>query len=505
MLPAAPEETHYLRVMTLTAAQLLLSRPHRRKHCGAPNVEGEECMIDRRRVLVGAAAVFSTMPAILRANERCPSFLFIMADDMGWADIGCYGRDDVATPHLDALAGDGMKFNHAYSNSPICSPTRVGLITGRYQYRVRVGLDEPLGRNPVGLEPGTSTFPRQLKDAGYQTSLVGKWHMGMEERNSPLRHGYDRFWGIRGGGVDYFTHDIRLGSGGASATGATADLWDGDTRVETTGYFTDVLGDRAAREIVRMSRDSRPFLLSLHFTAPHWPWEAPGDEEAARNLANAMHFDGGNIATYRRMIESLDRNVGRVLAALKASGRADDTVVVFTSDNGGERFAKNWPFNGMKGEVLEGGIRTPLLVRWPGRVPRGTTSEQMAISMDWVPTFLEAAGVSADARAPTDGISLMPALRESRAVERDLYWRFKANSQAALRRGPWKYLRINSTEYLFDVVADPQERGNLRNRYPDRFASLKADWDRWNSGMLPYTDDTTSWSNKEQKTLVDRY
>ena len=459
-------------------------------------------MVDRRKVLLGAAATLSLGPTILRAAERRPSFLFIMADDMGWADLGCYGRDDVATPNLDALARDGMKFHHAYANSPVCSPTRVGLITGRYQYRLRVGLDEPLGGDKIGLEPGTPTLPLQLRQAGYQTSLIGKWHLGMQDRNSPLRHGYDHFWGIRSGGVDYFKHDSRRAD---PKSPSVPDLWDGDTPVQVNGYLTDLIGDRASREIVRMSRETKPFMLSLHFTAPHWPWEAPGDAETSRSLSSAMHFDGGNIATYRKMIESLDQNVGRVLAALKASGRADDTIVVFTSDNGGERFAKTWPFNGMKGEVLEGGIRTPLLVRWPGRVARGVTSEQVAISMDWTPTFLDAAGVPMGSRAPTDGISLMSALRESRVVERDLFWRYKANSQAALRRGPWKFLRINDTEYLFDVVADPQERGNLREREPERFATLKAAWERWNGGMLAYTDDSVSWNNKTLKTLPDRY
>jgi arylsulfatase A-like enzyme len=462
-------------------------------------------MIDRRRVLLGAAATLSLAPAVVRASERRPNFLFIMADDMGWADIGCYGRDDVSTPAVDALAREGMKFEHAYSNSPICSPTRVGLITGQYQYRFRLGLDEPLADRNVGLEPGTPTLPLQLKKAGYQTTLIGKWHLGTQDRHSPLRHGYDRFWGIRGGGVDYFTHDIRRNASGDEATEAIRDLWDDDVQVEATGYLTDLLGDRAARELVRMSRDPRPFLLSLHFTAPHWPWEGPGDEELARKLKNALHFDGGNIATYRSMIEALDRAVARVLAALQASGRAEDTIVVFTSDNGGERFAKTWPFNGMKGEVLEGGIRTPLIVRWPGRVPRGAVSQQVTISMDWVPTFLEAAGVPESERAPTDGMSLMPALLDSRVVERDLYWRFKANDQAAARSGRWKYLRINGSEYLFDIVADPQERGNLREHHPKRFDSLKANWEGWNASMLPYPESSPSWDNKARRTLVDRY
>jgi arylsulfatase A-like enzyme len=455
---------------------------------------------------MGAAAALSLLPhAVARAAERRPNFLFIMADDMGWADVGCYGRDDVATPNIDALAREGMKFHHAYSNSPVCSPTRVGLITGRYPYRLRIGLDEPLGDGDVGLDPDTSTLPMQLKAAGYQTSLVGKWHLGMRDQHSPLRHGYDRFWGIRGGGVDYFTHDIRRTDSTNRADRAIRDLWDGDVPIEATGYLTNLIGDRGAREVTRLSSDPRPFLLSLHFTAPHWPWEAPGDESIARKLTNGMHFDGGNIDTYRRMIESLDENVGHVLAALRAGGRASDTIVVFTSDNGGERFAKSWPFNGMKGELLEGGIRTPLLVRWPGRIPRGKTSEQLAMSMDWVPTFLDAADVKPAEPASTDGISLLPALLESRLVERDLYWRFKANAQAALRRGQWKYLSINGTEYLFDVVADPQERGNLLTHHPERFAALKADWERWNAGMLPYPEGSNSWSNKTLRTLPDRY
>lgn len=464
-------------------------------------------MLDRRTLLKSAAAASaaSLVPAWSRAAAPRPSFLFIMADDLGWADVGCYGRDDVATPAIDSLARDGMKFAHGYSNSPICSPTRVALITGRYQYRLRLGLDEPVGANKLGLDPGTATLPLQLKKAGYQTSLIGKWHLGMADANSPLRHGYDRFWGLRGGGVDYFTHDVRRAASGESPSEAVRDLWDGDTAVAANGYLTDLLGDRATREITRMSKDSRPFMLSLHFTAPHWPWEGPGDEKVAHDLTNAFHSDGGSIATYRSMVESLDRNIGRVLAALQQSGRADDTIVVFTSDNGGERFAKTWPFNGMKGEVLEGGIRTPLLVRWPGRIARGSTSDQIAISMDWVPTFLEAAGVAAHDRAPTDGISLLPPLLESRTVERDLYWRFKANEQAALRRGQWKYLRIKGTEYLFDVIADPQERGNLRTRHAERFSAMKADWQRWNETMLPYPADATSWDNKALKTLPDRY
>jgi arylsulfatase A-like enzyme len=176
--------------------------------------------------------------------------------------------------------------------------------------------------------------------------------------------------------------------------------------------------------------------------------------------------------------------------------------VVFTSDNGGERFSKTWPFNGIKGEVLEGGIRVPLLVRWPSRIKAGSESSQVAISMDWMPTFLAAAGAPAVA---TDGISLLPALLEGRAADRDLFWRFKAHDQAALRRGRWKYLRIAGAEYLIDVVADPQERANLKTHDVPRFEAMKKSWADWSATMLPYPADSPSWNNKAARSLPDRY
>ena len=363
----------------------------------------------------------------------------------------------------------------------------------------------PPAASTSASSPARPTLPAQLRAAGYQTSLIGKWHLGSVDRYSPLKNGYDHFWGLRGGGIDYFTHDVRRAGVGTAPSVATPDLWDGDTKVEETGYLTDLMGDHASREIARMSRTPRPFFLSLHFTAPHWPWEGPEDSELAADVGNALHFDGGTIATYRRMVESLDANVGKVLAALTASGRADDTIVVFTSDNGGERFSKTWPFNGMKCEVLEGGIRVPLLVRWPGRIKAGSTSDQVAISMDFVPTLLGTAGVPLQTRAPTDGLDLMPALLEGRTSERDLYWRFKAHDQAALRSGKWKYLRIAGSEFLFDIVADPQERGNLKSHETARFAAMKRSWADWNATMLPYPPGSPSWDNKAQKSLPDRY
>jgi arylsulfatase A-like enzyme len=455
----------------------------------------------RREFLYAAAAASAAFTAVRAAErDRRPNFLVILADDMGWADVGCYGRTDVKTPAIDSLARDGMKFEHAYANSSVCTPTRVALATGRYQNRLPIGQEEPLGTAEVGLEPSEPSLAAQLRAAGYQTSLIGKWHMGALDRYSPLKHGYEHFWGLRGGGVDYFTHSLSTGPS------PKADIWDGDVRVDETGYMTDLIGRHAADEITRMAAAPAPFLLSLHFTAPHWPWEGPGDQAIPATLKETMHHDGGTIATYRKMLESLDANVAKVLTALQKSGKARDTLVLFTSDNGGERFAKSWPFNGMKGELLEGGIRVPLIARWPARIRPRTITQQTAISMDFLPTLLDAAGVTPDASRPPDGTSLLPAFADaSRVRDRELFWRYRAHGQAAVRRGQYKFLRIEGTEYLFDVVADPQERGNLKTHQPAVFDELKAAWENWNRQMLPYTPQNASWSNKTLKTLPDRY
>jgi arylsulfatase A-like enzyme len=206
------------------------------------------------------------------------------------------------------------------------------------------------------------------------------------------------------------------------------------------------------------------------------------------------------------MIESLDANIARVLTALQKSGNARNTLVMFMSDNGGERFAKTWPFIGMKGEVLEGGIRVPMIARWPARVRARTVTQQTAITMDVMPTLLEAAGITPEASRPLDGISLLPTFAAPLQVrDRDLFWRYNAHKQAAARRGQYKYLRIDDTEFLFDVVADPQERGNLKARQPAVFNDLKAAWEKWNAQMLPYTPQNATYSNKTSKKLADRY
>ena len=434
--------------------------------------------------MLGTAALAAAAPGLAHTPGRKPNILYIMADDLGYADLSCYGRRDYETPVLDALAGEGMMLTHAYANSAVCTATRVGLITGRYQYRLPVGLREPLGVEDIDLPPEHPTMPSLLRAAGYRTTLIGKWHLGSLPKFGPLKSGYDEFWGLYGGGVDYFRH----GFGGRS------DLWDGETRVEEAGYMTDLLTDRTLETLDKRKADGKPFFISLHFTAPHWPWEGNNEEgrsESDRLATNPgpgaggiQHYDGGTLATYAAMMKSMDDNIGSVLDKLAALGLDGDTIVVFTSDNGGERFSDTWPFTGKKTELLEGGLRIPAIVRWPGVVAPGSRSEAPIISMDWLPTFVAAGGGRVSPDVPSDGVDIAPALTGGTIPDRSLFWRYGFRQQRAHRLGRYKYLKINDNEFLFDVVADPLERGNLKDREPERFAAMKAAWEQWDAGML---------------------
>ena len=414
-----------------------------------------------------------------------PNIVFIMADDLGYADVGCYGRPELNTPNIDRIAARGARLTQGYANSAVCSATRVALITGRYQYRLPLGLEEPLaGKTDVGLPPEHPTLPSLLRAAGYATALVGKWHLGVPPNFGPQKSGYDRFYGIRSGAVDYYSHHTTRG---------THDLWEGDDHAHSEGYMTDLLGDRAVATVNEFATGGRPFFLSLHFNAPHWPWEAPGDRAESDRLrgSNLRHWDGGTQRIYYRMIEAMDLQIGRVLQALDAHGIAGDTIVIFTSDNGGERFSDTWPFTGIKTELLEGGLRVPTLICWPARIPAGQVNTQVAITMDWFPTLLEAAGTAPDAAYPPDGISLLPMLtRDSPTVPRTLFWRYKTNAQRAARDGDFKYLKIRDNTYLFNVADDPRERANVQDRRRDIADRLVAAWEAWNMQMLPEIPDS---------------
>jgi arylsulfatase A-like enzyme len=426
-----------------------------------------------------------------------PNIIFIVADDLGYADLGCYGGRDAefgkVSPVLDGLAAQGLKFSQGYSNSPVCSPTRFALMTARWQYRLRGAADEPInsksrGSAVLGLPPAHPTLPSLLKGAGYRTALIGKWHLGYPPHFSPLKSGYETFFGPMSGGVDYFTHCDSRG---------THDLWLGEAEHQQPGYLSDLITDRAVGWLGEVAQGSiaedRPFFLSLHYTAPHWPWETRDDEALAQQVKdNLFHLHGGNIHSYRRMIHHMDEGIGRVMAALRQAGVERDTLVVFTSDNGGERFSDNWPLVGGKMDLTEGGIRVPWIAHWPAAIAPGGVSAQHCLTMDWSATMLAAAGVSADAAYPLDGVNLLPVLHDPTATfERPMAWRMLHRGQRAYRQGDWKYLQVDGHEYLFNIPADERERANHAKREPERLAALRQGWLDWNAMMPPIPDDAT--------------
>src|SRR5688572_17351881 len=318
-------------------------------------------------VAAGAAAAALATPRVVRAQDR-PNVLFILADDLGYGDLSSYGRPDYATPVLDRLVTQGMKFTSAYAAAPVCTPTRCAFITGRYAQRFDVGLQEPLTSSspPVGLPQSQPTIATRMRDAGYETALIGKWHLGWRPDYRPNRHGFDEFFGSLSGALDYFTYaapDAGIGDG--------PDLWENDERATADGYLTDVFSERAVQYLAR--RRSKPFYLSLHYTAPHSPWEGADDRNKADHDDHGPGpmTNGGSLGAYAEMMRSMDAGIGRVLAALRDARLERNTLVIFTSDNGGERYSFNWPFSFQKLYLFEGGIRVPAIVRWPGVVPAG--------------------------------------------------------------------------------------------------------------------------------------
>ena len=425
-----------------------------------------------------------------------PNIIFIVADDLGYADLGCYGGREASfgpvSPNIDALAAGGLRLTQGYANSPVCSPTRFALMTMRYQYRLRGALEEPInsrskGSDTLGLPPHIPTLPGLLRDAGYRTGLVGKWHLGYPPHFGPLRSGYEEFFGILAGGVDYFTH--------CSFTG-DHDLYLGEESHQEVGYLTDLFSQRAVDFVDRHAESARagkPFFLSLHYTAPHWPWETRDDAHIAPEVAkNLFHLDGGSIHSYRRMIHHMDEGIGQLMAALRAQGIDRDTLVVFTSDNGGERFSDNWPLVGGKMDLTEGGIRVPWIAHWPAGIPAGTTSDQHCMTMDWSATMLHLGGGQPHPDYPLDGVDLRPVLNDPTATfERPLHWRMNHRGQRALRVGDWKYLMVDGVEYLFNLSADERERANHAQRDPQRLEQLRQQWLDWNANMPPIPADAS--------------
>jgi len=410
-----------------------------------------------------------------------PNVVLIVADDLGYGDLSSYGAPDTRTPHLDRLAREGVRLTQFYANAPVCTPTRAALITGRYQQRVL--LERPLETNAetphtgldVGLPVTGRSLPQLLKNAGYATGLIGKWHLGFKPEFHPKRHGFDYFWGFLAGYVDWYSH-VR-GDG-------QSDLWENTTAIQHKGYLGHELTNRAVTFISEHA--SRPFFLEVTYGAPHWPFQSPHRASTAvrRNgsmLQSPADANPPSRKDYAEIVEDLDAGIGRILETLQAGGLAEKTLVIFTSDNGGEWLSRNAPFFHRKDTVWEGGIRVPAIVRWTDTVPAGRTLAQVAITMDLTATIVGLAG-GATANSAFEGIDLMPFLRANAPpVERTLFWRVgKApGQQRAVRSGDRKLMLDGSKQLLFDVSRDPGERDDLAAQHPDRVRLLKGLIETW--------------------------
>jgi len=424
--------------------------------------------------------LFSTCLELCFAQKQDtrPNIIYIMADDLGYADLSCYGRKNYQTPNLDKLCSQGIKFMNAYANAPVCTPTRAAFFTGRYPARTTVGLHEPLDWNgkdsSVGLPPSHPTLPSLLKKAGYETYLIGKWHLGFDPKYSPLEHGFDEFFGFNGGGIDYISHTDPFGNN---------DLYDNDKLVTVDGYMTDILTDRAVNIIKKPH--NKPFFLCVTFNAPHWPWQAPGDKVYPLGFRNWQN--GGSDSTYAEMMKSLDSAVGKISKTVDDLNLGGNTVIIFTSDNGGERYSDNGIYQGRKMTLWEGGIREPAFIKWTGRIKENSTTNQVVTTFDWTATILALARAKVDRKFPLDGMDLTQLITGTqKETDRILCWRISQRREnKAIRDGKWKWLEDEKrNEYLFDLDSDPSEKTDLKNNFPEVFQKLKKEFRSWEKKML---------------------
>jgi arylsulfatase A-like enzyme len=446
--------------------------------------------MNRRPLILGLA--FCLAASGLEAQPTSanrPNVVLIMTDDVGYGDFGSYGAPDVRTPNLDGLARAGVRFTDFYA-APTCTPTRAALITGRYQQRV--GLEMPIAapgtpRGEPGLAATGRSLPQLLKNNGYSTALIGKWHLGYKPEHSPNAHGFEYFFGFLSGYIDYYRH-----TGGDGKP----DLYENGTPVRRDGYMTDLITARSIEFIEAHARG--PFFLQVNYNAAHWPFQVPDLPSVAPGNARFLQpIDEPTSARkdYVAMVERADRGAGEILAALRKLGLERGTLVIFTNDNGGEWLSRNTPLFHRKETLWEGGIRVPLILRWPGRIPAGRVTDQVGITMDLTASILAATGTRVPPEARLEGIDLLPIVRRASpavTVTRTVFFRMVTprRHQRAVRDGDWKLIvdggeipssPVPAPSMLFNLREDIGERNDLARDRPEivrRLRRLLAQWER---------------------------
>ena len=431
-----------------------------------------------RREALSAGAASAAMLALGGAQGRLdrPNIVLILADDLGYAGIGCQGATDIPTPHIDALAANGVRMTDGYATCPVCAPTRAGLLSGRYQQRFGFETNpgpEAYADQNFGLPRSERTIAERLKELGYATGMFGKWHVGYKPGLTPPDRGFDEFFGFLSGANDYVPPVGRRS--------ARQPILRGTKTVEENEYLTDAFGREAVNFIER--HKDHPFFCYVPFNAVHSPLQA-----ASKYLKRFEHIADQKRRIHCAMVAAMDDNVGRVMEALRRHGLEERTLVIFLSDNGGptpETTASNAPLRGYKGQVLEGGIRVPFIVRWKGKLPEGKVYDRPVLSLDIAPTVMAAAGNPAGPGDRLDGVDLTPYLlgTTTGAPHGALYWRFY--DQRAIRMGDWKLVRANrETRWsLYHLKRDIGEARDLADREAGKVKELEAAWNAWNAEL----------------------
>lgn len=438
-----------------------------------------------------ASALTST--AFAASSPNTPNIVFMLVDDMGYGDIGCYGAPDAKTPVLDQLAKEGVRFTQFYSNGAECTPARTAFLTGRYPQRVG-GMECAIGTgnvgryddairladaNDLGLPMNDAVLAPALKRAGYQNGVFGKWHLGYEPKFNPLSQGFDEFTGFLGGNVDYFTHTEL----------SPLDVYlRGRKSIRRKGYMTHLITDDAV-DFVKRHR-AEPFFLYVPFSTPHFPFQAPQDDTGKMHPED--QFMIGTRAKYVQMLEDMDRSVGRILKTIDDAGIRKNTLVVFASDHGAMKPGRNLPFSGWKGGLLEGGLRVPVIARWPGKLVPGTESHQPATLLDLTTSFLRVGEAKKPKGKKLDGMDILRHVQAGKEdIARTFFWRARRGDRTwrAIRDDSMKYLyKIEGgeeEEWLFNLATDPAEEKNLLNTQSKVANKLKTRLEKWESQVKP--------------------
>lgn len=406
-----------------------------------------------------------------------PNIILIMADDLGYGDLSCYGSERISTPEIDRLAAEGLKFTDYHSNGSVCSPTRAALLTGRYQQRSGMeGVIYVRGETrQTGLDQKEYTMAEYLKEAGYKTGIVGKWHLGYRIDYNPIYQGFDYFRGYVSGNIDYHSHVDNAG---------IPDWWHNLEKVEEKGYVTDLITEYAVNFI--HENQNEPFFLYVAHEAPHVPFQGRND---AADRFPGVEFDyEGSVQdrerAFREMIEVMDEGVGKIVQKLHEVKLADNTLVIFCSDNGGlEGYADNGNLRGSKTSLWEGGHRVPAIAYWPGYIRAGTATDETVMSMDFFPTFITLSKSTIEPPVSLDGIDITPLLLEDESLaDRTVFWKYR--TQKAARNDQWKLLVDQDSTYLFNLDKDISEQNNLFQFNSAKVEEMLKQLVRWEEDVM---------------------